>query len=210
MLANHFLSTLPTPKLIGYDFLGWGTSKSTTTYVTQNGEYNAIANPILYAQWSPVDMTIKLDKNNLYADAISPEKTILKYDTVYSLSTQTSSYSNFSGWTLDEVGNQKITNGSTRVQTTVDTTDITVYAQWTPATVTLKFDATTNGGTLSGSSSKTVTNESLVGTMPTATKSGYNFMGWFTSPSGGDEVSAGSVALFDKSKSTTKLNFAII
>ena len=62
----------------------------------------------------------------------------------------------------------------------------------------INFDATTNGGTLSGSSpvyvyyKGTATYSSRTGSssraIPTATKSGYNFTGWWTAASGGNKV----------------------
>lgn len=52
---------------------------------------------------------------------------------------------------------------------------------------TIRFSA--NGGSVSPSS-KTVTAGSTYGTLPTPTRSGYTFDGWYTSASGGTEVTA--------------------
>ena len=62
----------------------------------------------------------------------------------------------------------------------------------------INFDATTNGGTLSGTSpvyvyyNGTATYSSRTGStaraIPTATKDGYNFTGWWTAASGGSKV----------------------
>ena len=52
----------------------------------------------------------------------------------------------------------------------------TLYAKWTPKTYTMSFDS--NGG--SACSAKTVTYEAAIGTLPTPTRSGYHFVGWFT------------------------------
>ena len=52
---------------------------------------------------------------------------------------------------------------------------------------TIRFSA--NGGSVSPSS-KTVTAGSTYGTLPTPTRSGYSFDGWYTSASGGTEVTA--------------------
>ena len=205
VIAGHFNEELPTPRLIGYEFLGWSTTKNSSTYVVQNQEYDALANPTLYAQWAPVDITITMKKNNIYADDITNDTVVVKYDTPYDLVAPTSKYSNFAGWALDEAGTKKITLNSTRVQTDSFAPEITVYAQWTPAQITLKFNATTNGGTLSGASSKVVINEKNINGLPTATKSGYNFIGWFTQPSGGEQVDNGMIAFFDKSNSSHTL-----
>ena len=58
---------------------------------------------------------------------------------------------------------------------------------------TLKFDA--NGGTISGDSSKTVAGGSAVGTLPTATRSGYVFDGWYTEKNGGTKITSSSSVL---------------
>ncbi|MBQ6268265.1 MAG: InlB B-repeat-containing protein [Clostridia bacterium] len=56
-----------------------------------------------------------------------------------------------------------------------------------PATMTVTFNP--NGGTVSPTS-KTVTNGSGYGALPTPTRSGYSFDGWFTAASGGTLVTA--------------------
>lgn len=62
----------------------------------------------------------------------------------------------------------------------------------------ITFDATTNGGTLSGTSPLYVRYDSAnvytgatsntTGTVPTATKSGYTFNGWYTEQTGGSQI----------------------
>lgn len=55
------------------------------------------------------------------------------------------------------------------------------------ANTTVKFNA--NGGSTS-TTSKTVTYGNTYGTLPTPTKSGYNFNGWYTASSGGSKVTS--------------------
>lgn len=59
-----------------------------------------------------------------------------------------------------------------------------LYACWTDKHI-VKFDG--NGGTPS-QSSKTVLRKEIYGELPTATRSGYTFLGWFTAKSGGDMI----------------------
>lgn len=47
-----------------------------------------------------------------------------------------------------------------------------------------------NGGTLSGSSSKTVTSTKTYGTLPTATRTGYTFAGWYDAKTGGNKITS--------------------
>lgn len=56
-------------------------------------------------------------------------------------------------------------------------------------TFTITFDP--NGGTLKGSSTKTVSLGDIVyGELPTAVRKGYSFIGWFTEKEGGEQISA--------------------
>ena len=65
--------------------------------------------------------------------------------------------------------------------------DVTVYLSFECATVTVTFDP--NGGSVS-TSSKTVTYGSTYGDLPTPTRTGYNFDGWYTTASGGSKVTS--------------------
>jgi len=63
----------------------------------------------------------------------------------------------------------------------------TVVANWTANTYTVNFNA--NGGS-TPTASKTVTYASTYGTLPTPTREGYNFNGWYTAASGGSKVTS--------------------
>ena len=65
----------------------------------------------------------------------------------------------------------------------------TLYAVWSPTTYTVSFNA--NGGSVSPTS-KTVSKGSTYGTLPTPTRTGYTFTGWYTAASGGTQITASS------------------
>ena len=82
-----------------------------------------------------------------------------------------------------------------------DTTDVipaTTYTTMKLINLTLTFDATSNGGTLSGTSPRyipygtanvyTSASNNTAGAVPTATQSGKTFNGWFTAKTGGTKV----------------------
>lgn len=58
-----------------------------------------------------------------------------------------------------------------------------------PTVYTVTWDATTNGGTC-GTATSSVTSGAAVGSLPEASKDGFNFDGWFTAPSGGTKISS--------------------
>ena len=87
--------------------------------------------------------------------------------------------------------------------TGADTTEVVKSDSTTTMSLinaTINFDATTNGGTISGTTPLYVTYKvaaiyttktgSTAATIPTATKSGATFNGWFTAASGGTKVIA--------------------
>ena len=65
--------------------------------------------------------------------------------------------------------------------------NIELYARWIPATVSVSFDANGDGANAT-STLKSYTNMRTYGTLPTATRSGYKFMGWFTDKEAADAV----------------------
>ena len=65
--------------------------------------------------------------------------------------------------------------------------NVTLYAVWEAKSFTVTFNG--NGGT-AGQSSKSVTYDALYGTLPTATRTGYTFQGWYTAKSGGTQITA--------------------
>ena len=68
-------------------------------------------------------------------------------------------------------------SGNSRIENTIK-----LYAKLSPKTVTVSFDA--NGGSVS-QSSKTVTYTGTYGTLPTPTRTGYKFVGWYESTTRG-------------------------
>lgn len=67
--------------------------------------------------------------------------------------------------------------------------NIEVYAQYTANTYAVTFNATTNGGTLSGSSPKNVTYDATsLASCPVGQKNGYIFDGWYTAATSGKKV----------------------
>lgn len=68
-----------------------------------------------------------------------------------------------------------------------DDTSESKSASWSAATFTVTFDAA-GGSTPTGS--KTVTYGSAYGSLPTPTRANYIFLGWFTDPSGGSQVTS--------------------
>lgn len=99
------------------------------------------------------------------------------------LCTPTRTNYDFLGWYTSASGGTKISS------TTVATKDQTVYAHWEYATLKLTYD--NNGG--SGCTSKTFVKNQKVGTLCVPTKATNEFAGWYTSATGGTEVTSDTV-----------------
>lgn len=185
---NTDLGTLPTVSRTGYTFVGWfdtsaasgGTQATTTTKVTGTKTW--------YARWSINSYTFTFDKNG----GNTPSTTTItkEYNTaIGTLPTCTRSADNtytydFAGWF-----DTSASSGGTKLTTTTKViSNKTWYARWTSTykNYTVTWDG--NGGTPSKSSSSFHYNDAL-GTLPTATRTGYKFKGWSTSKTGTVNVS---------------------
>ena len=95
----------------------------------------------------------------------------------------------FTGYyTAASGGTQRIPSSGSILETSKlkVSSNVTWYAQWQIATYTLTFNPG-DGGTVSPTS-KSVTYNTAVGDLPTPTRQGFRFAGWFTSATGGKQV----------------------
>ena len=94
----------------------------------------------------------------------------------------------FNGWNTkaDGSGIAYADKASVKNLTSVNGATVILYAQWSINSYTLTYNP--NGGSVSPTS-KSLTYNSAYGTLPTPTRKGYAFTGWFTAASGGTKVS---------------------
>ena len=165
LTANAFTKT-------GYTFTGWATS-STGAVVHGNGvSVNNLtatsgATVTLYAKWTPNTYTVTLNKNG----GTCTDLTSYTYGVGATLPTPTKAGNTFGGWfTTSACTGTAVTKIST-----TDTGDKVFYAKWTPNTYTVTLNK--NGGTCADLTSYTY---GVGATLPTPTKAGNTFGGWFT------------------------------
>ena len=140
-----------------------------------NTKYNAI---VIFpkCEFGVSEYTLTLDPNGGKVNPTSMR--FIVGQIIYDLPTPTRSGYQFVGWYTKKSG------GTLIEDTAMPSKDITVYAQWesnaTPKqkTYTITFDA--DGGSVSPKSI-TVNKDEKIGTLPTPTKDGYTFVGWYTS-----------------------------
>lgn len=168
--------TFPTRE--GYTFTGWNTEKDGSGDTYKGGDFYEFGTPEeipnggirvwLYAQWSANSYTVTFDANGGEVSVDSKEVT---YDKpVGKLPTPVRTGYTFEGW-YDESGNP------VDEKTVYTTAGDSVYtAKWTANTYTITLDP--NGGSVSPKSLEGTYGEEI-GKLPTPTKKGYTFRGWY-------------------------------
>lgn len=191
-------STEPTRS--NYTFLGWSKSSTATSASYSAGGRGSFysGTTTLYAVWQAQTTTYT---HTLYynanggsgAPSTQTHNTTTNTSWSFTVSTTEPTRSNYTflGWSTSSSASSPSYYGGSSISVNANSSK-TLYAVWqyNQPSYTVYFDATTNGGTLNGGSSKTVTNGSTYGTLPTATKSTYTFLGWFTSSTGGTQITS--------------------
>ena len=164
------------PTRAGHTFQGWYTSRDGGARYDFN--QTVTGDVTLYAHWSVNSYTLAFDGNGGKA---SESSRTVQYGSQYgSLPTATRAGHTFQGWYTARSGGSKYDFG------TAVTGDVTLYAHWSVNSYTLTFDG--NGGKPS-EASRTVAYGGQYGSLPTATRTGYAFQGWYTARDGGTKVS---------------------
>lgn len=164
----------------GYTFMGWytkangsGTKVLETDIVTDEKEHT------LYAYWSNKAITITLDPRS---GTLSERSIKAEYDKEYgTLPTPERKGYTFEGWYTSASGGDRVTEFSV----CKDEKDATLYARWANQQFNVYFNS--NGGSCS-TNNKTVTYNNSYGDLPSATRTGYTFAGWYTECLGGRNV----------------------
>jgi uncharacterized repeat protein (TIGR02543 family) len=176
------LASLPMPARIGYTFSGWFTERTGGSTVTESTVLSADA--VIYARWTLITHTVMFDANG--GTVTTEYSTTGNGWTLASLPMPARTGYIFSGWFTDLAGGTAVT------ESTVFNADAVIYARWAIITYTVTFDA--NGGTVSPASG--ITGEGwAIADLPTPTRTGYTFSGWFTTSlaAGGTGITTGTV-----------------
>ena len=185
--------TLATPTKTGYTFDGWYTASGGGTKITSSTTITE--NKTLYAHWAPNTYTVRFNGNGATSGSMSNQS--FTYDVSQNLTanafkrayTVTYNYNGatggnskstdtataaFNGWATSASGS-KVYNDKQSVKNLAASGTVDLYANWTLGTVTL----------------------------PTPTRSGYTFDGWYTNSALTN--SAGAAGAFYKPTANTTL-----
>lgn len=168
---NGTITDLPTPKMEGYRFLGWfdesGKQYTSSTKVTDD-------NLALTAKWEVQGLSITFDANGGSCDKTEMKVTYGKK--AGKLPEPTRDGYSFLGWYY--------TKNSQEYELTSDitiTSSISAYAKWDAFEYMILLDA--RSGKCDEESVFAYCGEKI-GDIPTPTRKGYYFGGWYTKPGG--------------------------
>lgn len=167
-----------------YTFVSWNTAADGTgTTYTAGASISISANTTLYAQWQAKTYNITYYDTDQTTALTGLAPISYTYSTgVASLPTPTKTGYTFASWTQWWDGGSK-TNVTTIAEDAWG--DVQLAAQWTAKTSTITWNA--NGGSVTPPTS-TYTYDGATITLPTPTRDGYTFNGWFTAETEGTQI----------------------
>ena len=167
-----------TLKKEGYTFVGWSENKDGSVKYKDEESVTMRTNITLYPIFSETKYTVKFDANG---GTGSMKDQVYTYGTSQAITAN--SYTrdgyNFLGWSTDKSATKAT---YTDKQTLKAEKDMTLYAVWEAADLTITYKS--NGGTGSMSDQTFKYGSSVTLTKNSFKREGYNFKGWALSPTG--------------------------
>ncbi len=185
---------------LGYQFLGWSLNSNNTgpTYVA--GDSLALANSALtfYAKWSALPYHVTYHATEASNGLVPTDVGTYIISNAINVrgnsgNLQRNGYT-FSGWADNSDRTGRIyRSGDTY---TIGTSDVDLWAAWTPITYSITYDVNGASGLPNKSSDSYTVDGALVrlSTVGTMSKTGYTFGGWGTQAAGGNISDSFTVA----------------
>lgn len=164
---------VPTVSREGYIFGGWGTVPKT---VTGDAAYTA--------NWEGRDNAVTFETKG--GTAVTAQ-TVKTGNRVAAPSDSAKTGYLFGGWYTDQGCTKAWDFDADTVKSAM-----TLYAKWTANTYTATFDPNSGVMPEGEETNRSVTYDQPYGKLPTPTKQGYDFAGWFTEKTGGEQILAES------------------
>ena len=167
----------------GYNFSKWSNGSTANPLTVSNITANTHITPVFVLK----SYTVTWNPNG---GSVSPTSTTKTHgSTLGTLPTPTRAANvqytyTFKGWFTAATGGTQVS-----ASTTV-TGNVTYYAQWTANIRSYTATFNGNGGGTPSPSTITKTYGSELGTLPTCSRTGYTFLGWYTASSGGTKISS--------------------
>ncbi|MCF7944248.1 MAG: InlB B-repeat-containing protein [Spirochaetia bacterium] len=165
----------------GYTFGSWNTQADGNgiSYADQSNITMGIENVTLYAQWEANTYTVNFNAQG--GETPNPVSKTVTYDGTYgSLATVSRTGYTFEGWWTGTGGSGNRIESDTSVSIT---SKQTLYAKWSANEYTITFNAN-GGGDTPNPETKTVTFDTIYGSLASVDRAGYDFQGWYTGEGG--------------------------
>jgi uncharacterized repeat protein (TIGR02543 family) len=181
---------LPGATRDGYDFIGWGDTPGNPEYTGAEGESLTIYNNsfTLYAQWAQSSFSVTLDAAG--GDVAYTSLTYERGDSAHSLPTPFLAGYNFTGWCAKAECALHVADG----EPFAPTEDVAFVATWVPAPpvfYAVTYDAA--GGTAGYATLSYASHLYPDGLpLPSWSRSGYTFDGWYDAAVGGNLIGMGN------------------
>ncbi len=173
--TNPTAGDLPTPTRTGYTFNGWYTAASGGNKITSSSAISA--NTTIYAQWTQIKYTVSFNANG-GSGAPGNQTKIYGTDLTLSSSKPTKSYK-----VTYNANGGSVSSSSKTVSATFNNWKATDGKIYKP------------GDKYTANSATTLTAQwtnPTAGDLPTPTRTGYSFNGWYTAASGGSKITSSS------------------
>lgn len=162
---------LPSASKKGYTFDGWFTQEVGGTKIEPTDIMSETSDKTVYAHYTINKYELTYDTNG--GSAVTPNKISLDYDTEYGTLPETTRFGyTFKGWYTEQTRGTQVSES-----TKISDSNVTIYAHWDANKYNVSFD--TNGGNETFDTIQ-VAFDSKLGTLPTPTKKGHEFKGWYS------------------------------
>lgn len=195
---NTAISTTATPAT-GYNFKHWRYNDSSAS----GGYSESTTNPLKIIVTGKRDVTAVFELKsytvtwNANGGTVSPASVSKTHgSTLGTLPTPTRAAT--AGYSYTFAGWFTAASGGTQISTTTTVTgNVTYYAHWTATERSYTATFNGNGGETPSPSTITKKYNVALGTLPTCSRTGYTFLGWYTASSGGTKISTTTVVTKD-------------
>jgi uncharacterized repeat protein (TIGR02543 family) len=168
------------PSRTGYEFTGWFTASSSGTVISFPYMHGQTSSFTLFAQWTANSLTVTYDSQS--GSAITAGATTTGSSISASPGTPSRTGYEFTGWFVATSGGAEISFPYMHGQTS----SFTLFAQWTANSLTVTYDSQSGSAIAAGA---TITGGSISASPGTPSRTGYTFIGWFASATGGTAIS---------------------
>ena len=206
---HELIGTLPAATRYGYTFLGWNCIRFGN--LTGSERFSHRENLIISARWQANAYRLDFNFQGATGGTSPTFRNVTFGFSVGTLPNPTRANFNFNGWWTEPNG-----QGNRILNTTIWTTSggAILFAHFIPhdRTIHLNYQGATGGNTIP---SLIVPFGTAVGTLPTPTRTGFNFNGWFTQAGSGGVIvtaetihnAAGTITLFARWTTTLTFNY---